>query len=122
MIDWATTMFTHPEFDIAVSRSILSIGPPEDVGIPPEELQQMLDWATVEYMKHCHELQTIDDSLVDYYSALRLSHAYVKVHAKRLGIEHSEVAHEGYAWNAPKQYAAVTRMINEITGIELESA
>ena len=122
LIDWATSMFTHPEYDIAVSRTILSIGPPADVGIPKEELDKMLNWALGEYMTESHARQTLDDSLIDYYSALRMSHAYAKVLSKRHNIDLPFVAHEGYAWDRPDLYEVVTRVISETTGIELVSA
>jgi aminoglycoside phosphotransferase (APT) family kinase protein len=122
LIDWATSMFTHPEYDVAVSRTLLSIGPPEEIGIPKEELDKMLSWALGEYMKESHARQTLDDSLIDYYSVLRMSHAYAKVLGKRHNIDLPFISHEGYAWDRPDLYSVVTKVIGETTGIELVSA
>lgn len=122
LIDWGNTQFSHPEFDIAVSRFILSIGPPDDIGIPKEELDKMLAWGLIEYMKECHSLQQLDDSLIDYYAVLRAGHAYAKVIGKRHGVDLPYVAHDGYAWDRPDLFGAVTRTIGETTGIELVSA
>ena len=122
LIDWATSMFTHPEYDIAVSRTILSIGPPEEIGIPKEEFEKMLAWAVGEYMKECHARQSLDDSLIDYYSALRMGHAYAKVLGKRHNVDLKFVAYEGYAWDRPDLYAFVTNIIGKTTGIALVSA
>lgn len=121
LIDWATSMFTHPEYDIAVTRTIFAVGPPEEIGIPKEELDKMLAWAGVEYMKECHSRQTLDDALIDYYSALRMAHAYAKVLGMRHNVDLPNVAHEGYAWDRPDLYEVVTRIIGDITEIELVS-
>jgi len=122
LIDWATTMFTHPEYDIAVTKTILSIGPPEDVGIPKAELDKMLGMALADYMAQCHELQDLDEALIDYYAVLRVGHAYAKVIGKRHGVDLPYVAHDGYAWDRPDLFAVVTRIIGETTGIDLVSA
>ena len=122
IIDWATTMFTHPEYDIAVTRTILSIGPPGDIGVSAEELNKLLEWANGEYMKECHALQTLDDSKIDYYSVLRVGHAYAKVLGKRHGSDLPYVAHDGYAWDRPDMFEVVTRIIGETTGIKMVSA
>jgi aminoglycoside phosphotransferase (APT) family kinase protein len=121
LIDWATTMFTHPEYDIAVTRTILSIGPPEDVGIPKEELNKLLQWAVGEYMNESHALQELDDELIDYYSVLRVGHAYAKVIGKRHNVELPYVAHDGYAWDRPDLFRVVTKIIGETTGITVAS-
>ena len=122
LIDWATSMFTHPEYDIAVSRTILAIGPPQDVGIPKEELDKMLSWAIGEYMTECNSLQSLDESLIDYYAVLRMAHAYAKVLGNRHNIDLPFVAHDGYAWERPDIYEVVTKIIGDTTGIELVSA
>jgi aminoglycoside phosphotransferase (APT) family kinase protein len=122
LIDWATTLLSHPEYDIAVSRMILSIGPPDDAGIPKEQLDKVLAWGLDEYMKECHSLQQLDDSLIDYYEVLRVSHAYSKIVGKRHGVDLPYVAHDGYAWDRADLFAVVTRIIGETTGIELVSA
>ena len=121
LIDWATSMFTHAEYDIAVSRTILAIGPPEGIGIPKEELEQMLAWGTHEYLKECHALQELDDSLIDYYSVLRISHAHAKVVGRKHGVDLPFIADEGYAWDRPDMYNFVSKLVMEITGIQLVS-
>ena len=121
LIDWATSLFTHPEYDIAVTRTILSIGPPEDVGIPKEELNKLLQWAVGEYMNESHALQELDDELIDYYSVLRVGHAYAKVIGKRHNVELPYVAHDGYAWDRPDLFRVVTKIIGETTGITVAS-
>ena len=40
LIDWAKSLFSHPEYDVAVSRTILTIGPPEGIGVPEEQLRE----------------------------------------------------------------------------------
>lgn len=121
LIDWATSMFTHPEYDIAVSRTILSIGPPEDIGIPKDELTKMLLWGESEYMKECHALQTLDDALIDYYAVFRITHAYAKVLGHKYGVNLPQVDNDGYAWDRPDMYDFVKKLVGETTGIQLVS-
>ncbi len=121
LIDWATSMFTHPEYDIAVSRTILSIGPPEDIGIPKDELTKMLLWGEAEYMKECHALQTLDDALIDYYSVFRITHAYAKVLGRKHGVDLPYVDNDGYAWDRPDMYDFIKKLVGETTGIEMVS-
>jgi len=40
LIDWAKSLFAHPEYDVAVSRSILTNGAPEGIGVPEEQLRE----------------------------------------------------------------------------------
>ncbi len=121
LIDWSSIMFTHSEYDIAISRVILSIGPPDDIGVPKEELDKLLAWGLSEFLNECHERLTLDDSLIDYYAALRVSHAYAKVIGKQHGVDLPYVAHDGYAWDRPDLFALVTKIIGETTGIEMVS-
>lgn len=121
LIDWSSIMFSHSEYDIAISRVILSIGPPDDVGVPKEELDKLLAWGLSEYLKECHARLALDDMLIDYYAALRVSNAYAKVIGKQRGVDLPYVAHDGYAWDRPDLFALVTKIIGETTGIEIVS-
>ncbi len=82
----------------------------------------MLDWATAEYMKYSSVHEDLDNSLIDYNAVLRLSHAFFKLVGKRRNVEHPNIAHDGYAWDTPKQYTTISRIIQETTGIKLVSA
>ena len=82
----------------------------------------VLDWAAAGYMKHSRVHEDLDNSLIDYNAVLRLSHAFFKLVVKRRNVEHSNIAHDGYAWDTPKQYTTISRIIQETTGIKLVSA
>jgi hypothetical protein len=82
----------------------------------------MLSWAIGEYMTECNSLQSLDESLIDYYAVLRMAHAYAKVLGNRHNIDLPFVAHDGYAWERPDICEVVTKIIGDTTGIELVSA
>lgn len=121
LIDWGNVMFTHPEYDVAVTRLIISIGPIEDSTIPPQELKEMLDWAVAEYMAAYRSHRDIDDDLLDYYTTLRAGHAYAKVIANRNGVDLPYTAHDAYAWAMPVLFTAIKKSIEKTTGIALEA-
>ena len=98
LIDWGNVMFTHPEFDVAITHMIMSIGPLEQTAIPPEKLQKMIRWAMAEYLSAYRSHLPIDDGLLRYYGALRAAHAYAKVIAAKHGVDSPYVAGDGYAW------------------------
>ena len=119
LIDWGNVKFTHPEFDVAITRMIMSIGPLEETAVPPEELQGMIDWATSEYLAAYRSHQPIDDDLLRYYSALRVAHAYARVIAAKRGADLPYVAHDGYAWAHPVLFAVIRNILEKSTGVAL---
>ncbi len=120
LIDWANVMFTHPEFDVAVTHLIMSIGPLDETSIPREELQEIITWATVNYLDSYRSQLPIDDDLLKYYGALRAAHAYAKVVASKHGVDLPYLAHDGYAWEQPALFAAVRKVLENVTGVVLE--
>ncbi|MCH2516150.1 MAG: aminoglycoside phosphotransferase family protein, partial [Dehalococcoidia bacterium] len=47
LIDWGNVMFTHPEYDVAISHMIMSIGPLYLDGNLPQrdDLRAAVEWA-----------------------------------------------------------------------------
>lgn len=122
LIDWANVMFTHPEFDVAVTHMIMSIGPLDETSIPREKLQEIITWATVNYLDSYRLQLPIDDDLLEYYGALRAAHAYAKVVASKRGVDLPYLAHDGYSWERPVLFAVIRNLIEKTTGVVLEPA
>jgi aminoglycoside phosphotransferase (APT) family kinase protein len=122
LIDWANVMFTHPEFDVAVTHMIMSIGPLDETSIPREELQKIITWATVNYLDSYRSQLPIDDDLLKYYGALRAAHAYAKVVASKRGVDLPYLAHDGYAWEQPVLFAVIRNLIEKTTAVVLGPA
>ncbi len=121
LIDWGNVMFTHPEFDVAVTRLILSNGPPESDNDASAALRPMINRLIAEYIAIYRKQSSLDDTLLDYYAALRSAHAYAKVIGDKRGVDLPYVAGDGYAWALPQLFRTITRVIENTTGLTLES-
>jgi aminoglycoside phosphotransferase (APT) family kinase protein len=121
LIDWSNLAFAHAEFDIAITRLTLSIGPPELDVESRAQMQPLIDQLIAEYLAIYRTHLPLDDDLLAYYGVLRSTHAYAKIAAARLGIDLPYVAGDGYAWNLPPMYAAITNTINAATGVTIPS-
>ena len=122
LIDWGNVMFTHPEYDVAITHMIMSIGP---MGVDgnasaTEELQRTIDRAMAEYLAAYRSHQPIDDDLLNYYGALRAAHAYARVTAPKDGVDVPYAAHDGYAWAHPVLFAVIRNVLEKSTGVALE--
>lgn len=117
IIDWANVALGHAEFDVALTRLVISIGPLE--GVPDEGLRELIDRAVAEYVAVYREQRPLDDELLTYYTVLRAAHALTKVAAARTGRDVPGAAHEGYAWALPVLLTAVIDAIRAETGIRV---
>ena len=63
LIDWGNVMFTHPEYDVAISHMIMSIGPLYLDGNLPlrDDLRAAVEWAMAEYLAAYEAQRPIDD-------------------------------------------------------------
>ena len=101
-----------------MTRFLVSIGPIEDSPIPREQIDGMMRQFSLAYDAAYAEIRTVDESLIDYFTALRVSHAMGKVLAGAKGSDVPGIAHEGYAWGIPMVFELMRRRLLEITGIE----
>ena len=86
LIDWGNVLFTHAQYDAAVTHLTLSIGP---IGMDPAmriEMQPMIDELLAQYLDIYRSELPLDDDLFAYYGALRSTHAYAKVIGARQGV------------------------------------
>jgi hypothetical protein len=114
-------MFTHPEFDVAFTRLVISIGPPE---LDPEtraSMQPLIDQLLAGYLATYRAEAPLDDALLDYYATLRSARSYTKVIGARLGIDLPYVAGDGYQWALPRLFSAISNVIETTAGINLSS-
>jgi aminoglycoside phosphotransferase (APT) family kinase protein len=118
VIDWGNFAIGHAEYDVAVTRFILSIGPIEDSPVPREQIDELIRQIVLGYNAAYAEIRTLDESLIDYYTALRMSHAMGKVLMGADGANIPGMAHDGYIWGIPVIYNLMRRRLLEITGIE----
>ncbi|MDA1258050.1 MAG: hypothetical protein O3C10_09470 [Chloroflexi bacterium] len=63
-------------------------------------------------------LREVDESLIDYFTVLRIAHAIAKVLAAKHATDIPGIAHEGYAWGHPLTYELIRGRINQVTGID----
>jgi aminoglycoside phosphotransferase (APT) family kinase protein len=122
LIDWGNVMFTHPEYDVAISRLIMSIGSPDWDPNTREAMQPMLDQLIAGDLAIYRAEAALDDDLIDYYAALRSAHAYMKVIGARRGIDLPYVAANGYAWALPKLFSVISNVIETNTGVKLATS
>ena len=118
VIDWGNFAIGHAEYDVAVTRFLISIGPIGDSPAPREQIDAVIRQLTLGYNATYEELRSVNESLIDYYTALRVSHAIGKVLAGAVGADIPGIAHEGYAWAIPVVYKLMRRRLFEITGID----
>ncbi len=122
LIDWGNGKFTHPEFDVAITHLIMSIGPIEGSSVPSEELRLTIDRAMTRYLAAYRSHLPIDDNLLGYYGALRAAHACARVIATKHGVDLPYAAHDGYAWEQPVLFAAIRNTLEKATGVALGPA
>jgi aminoglycoside phosphotransferase (APT) family kinase protein len=118
VIDWGNFAIGHAEYDVVVTRFLLFIGPIEDSPDPRDQIEELIRQIVLGYNAAYAEIRTLDESLIDYFTALRVSHAMGKVLAGADGADIPGVAHEGHAWGIPMIYNLKRRRLLEITGIE----
>ena len=87
MIDWGNFAIGHAEYDVAVTRFLISIGPIGDSPAPREQIDAVIRQLTLGYNATYEELRSVNESLIDYYTALRVSHAIGKVLAGAVGAD-----------------------------------
>lgn len=119
VIDLGGTVFSHPEFDVAITNLILTIGPP-DVPIDQRELmkpilQQFSKSYLDEYRKHL-ELNT---DLISYYTVLRSVHGFSRVVASRINLAKELQARENYPWGHPIFFERLREVVLENVEIDL---
>jgi len=124
LIDWGNVMFTHPEYDVAISHMIMSIGPIDlDGKLPPrEDLRKAVEWAMAEYLAAYRTHRPLDDDLLEYYGALRAAHAYARVISANRGVDLPYTAHDAYAWRHPVLFAVIRNILEKTTGVAIGPA
>jgi aminoglycoside phosphotransferase (APT) family kinase protein len=119
IIDWGNVVFSHAEYDVAVTRLTLSIGPIELDIDARSAMQPMIDQLVAQYLAVYRATLPLDDQLLDYYSALRSAHAYAKVVANRKGIDTRFAAKDGYAWGLPLLFTRISEVLETTTGVTI---
>jgi aminoglycoside phosphotransferase (APT) family kinase protein len=122
LIDWGNVMFTHPEFDVAITRLTISSGPPEMDSAMRSEMQPLLDQLIAGYLAVYRSKAPLDDELIDYYATLRSAHAYAKVIGSRQGVDLSYIPGDGYAWSMPRLFENISNVIESSTGLKLKTS
>jgi aminoglycoside phosphotransferase (APT) family kinase protein len=79
VIDWGNFAIGHADYDVAITRFLLSIGPIEDSPVPGEQIEELVRKIVLGYDAAYAEIRTVNESLIDYFTALRVSHAMGKV-------------------------------------------
>jgi aminoglycoside phosphotransferase (APT) family kinase protein len=122
LIDWGNVMFTHPEYDVAITHMIMSIGPIDLDGKKPprEDLRKAVEWAMAEYLAAYRTQRPLDDDLLEYYGALRAAHAYARVISANRGVDLPYTAHDAYAWRHPVLFAVIRNILEKTTGVAIE--
>ena len=115
-------MFTQPEYDVAITHMIMSIGPIDLDGKKPprEDLRKAVEWAMAEYLAAYEAQRPIDDGLLEYYSTLRAAHAYAKIIAARQDVDLPYTAHDGYSWQHPVLFTVIRNLLEKTTGVAIE--
>jgi aminoglycoside phosphotransferase (APT) family kinase protein len=120
IIDWANVRLGRPEFDVGVTRVLLTCGPLEGTAFD-ESARPMLEQAVAAYTGFYKELSPLDDELVAFYETLRASRALARVMARDAGVKVRQAAPDGYAWGRPDARRAITRLIERNTGIAINA-
>lgn len=113
VIDWTNFALAPPEFDVAISRLILSIGLVAlDSDDPGPELLRRYDAA------YRAAARGLDERLVRYYAVLRAGRALARTVARRYRADMRGAAPDGYAWSGSRAQAAIRALIRAETGLE----
>jgi len=110
VIDWTNFALAPPEFDVAITRLILSIGlvaPRSDLA--PELLRH--------YDAAYQAARPLDERLVRYYTVLRAARALARSVARSYRADLRGAAPDGYAWSDPRVCAAIRALIHAETGL-----
>ncbi len=116
LVDWGNVMFTHAEFDVAITHFILSIGPVTIESDPVETLKSV-DRIAAQYLTAYRSKLPLDDDLLLYYGTLSAAHAYAKVVSAVEGGDLRIAAHDAYSWKHPILFASIQRTLEKATGI-----
>ena len=119
VIDWGNVMFTHPEFDVAITYLAISIG---SLNMDPETrhaLRPLINSILARYLAVYREWLPLNGELLAYFGALRSAHAYAKVTGAALGIDPPYIAGDGYASQLPPMFNAISRTIKGATGVNI---
>ncbi|MEE8046213.1 MAG: aminoglycoside phosphotransferase family protein [Dehalococcoidia bacterium] len=122
VIDWGNAMFTHAEFDVAITHLTMSIGPPELDAETRKAMQPTIDSLLAGYLASYRKQRPLDNDLLVYYGALRSAHAYAKVIGARAKLDVPYIAGDGYAWGHPLLFNTISRVIETATGVTLGTA
>lgn len=117
VIDWGNVAFGHPEYDVAATRFILSVGTIEGT-LTRQNLEAMMAQFIDRYDAAYQALSSLDEQLVRYYTVLRAGHAMARVMAAQYGTDVPGAAHDGYAWSHPPIYQAIRRLVRDETGLD----
>lgn len=121
LIDWGNVLFTHPEFDIAITTLAISLGPMDEKKEQSAKLRESINQAKCEYLRVYQSSWFIDPTLVDYYGALRAAHAYSKVVASQRGIDLPYISQDGYAFETPPLFSLIRKILESTTGMEVKT-
>ena len=122
LIDWGNVVFTHAEYDVAITRLTISVGPPDWDTATRAQMQPLIDQLINGYLAIYRQQRALDDELLAYYGVLSATHAYAKVAGAKNGVDVPYVAGDGYAWRLPPLYAAITNTIRDATGVTIPPA
>jgi aminoglycoside phosphotransferase (APT) family kinase protein len=111
VIDWTNFASGHPEFDVAITRLILSIG------LVAEDDRPIVTELLRGHEQAYQVVRSVDSALVRYYTVLRAARAMARIVAAQHGAELRGAAPDGYAWSQPRPYAAIRKVIRDETGL-----
>jgi len=111
VIDWTNFALGHPEFDVAITRLILSIG------LVAGDDQPTFAALLRGYETAYGAVRSVDGALVRYYTVLRAGRAMARIVAAQHGSDLRGAAPDGYAWSQSRPYAAIRKVIRDETGL-----
>ena len=117
VIDWANVVLGHPEFDVACTRLILSIGPMEGPEVHDDGVRELIDKAVDEYLIRYRQHRLLDDALLSFYTVVRAASAFTRVALADARVDAPDAAPDGYAWRHPVLQRALVGAIDRETGL-----
>ena len=122
LIDWGNVMFTHPEYDVAISHMIMSIGPQYLDGNLPQryDLRAAVEWAmastwqrTERNVRSMTAFSSITVRCVRHMPTRKLS-------LPGQDVDLPYTARDGYSWQHPVLFAVVRNLLEKTTGVAIE--
>lgn len=116
VIDWPNVLFADPEFDVAFSRIIMTMGPIE-AGALNGVVSRVRGGLTRLYEREYRKHRPLDEQKLRYYEAFRCFLAMLN--AARVRTRGGQEFVDQYAWGGPEQVSLMTAHFRTVSGVEL---